>query len=277
MRLLIALAMALSVAHAVDIPQSSTRDQRIQYVNYHSGDVVVVHASIGYVSRIVLQAGETVLTPVHTGFPDGWDITARGRIVTIKPMSVPLDQNTTIRPNPEEWNTNLAIETNKRLYDFEIRLLSANDREHDYQAFYRVEFRYPIEAKQQVRDASIEKGVPALPTPRNTQYTMRLGKHSEGIAPTMAYDDGLFTYLRFPNNREVPAVFITTADGVEGRVNTHMLQSRRDVLVVQRVARELILRLGESVVAINNEAFDIDGQPPVNGTRIDGQVRGDKR
>jgi type IV secretory pathway VirB9-like protein len=103
---------------------------------------------------------------------------------------------------------------------------------------------------------------------------MQLGKRSKGIAPTMAYDDGLFTYLRFPNNREMPAVFLVTADGHEGIVNTHVHESRRDVLVVQRVARRLILRLGASVVAIDNQAFDIDGTPPVNGTSVPGYHRG---
>ena len=103
---------------------------------------------------------------------------------------------------------------------------------------------------------------------------MRTGKRSEDIAPTMAYDDGLFTYLRFPNNREMPAVFLATADGFEGKVNTHVHEARRDVLVVQRVARQLILRLGKSVVTVDNDSFDIDGSPPVNGTTVPGMNRG---
>lgn len=281
MRLAIALAFSLTTAHAADIPQSSQRDNRIQYVNYHPGDVVVVHASAGFVSRIVFEPGETVLTPVHTGFTDGWDITARGRILTLQPLSAQDSSGAKVRPNPRDWNTNIAVETNKRLYDFEVRLLPENYSRHNAKAFYRVEFRYPIEsesaaraqAAEQRRQQQASEQRPVLPVARNTRYSMRIGKGSEDIAPTMAYDDGLFTYLRFPNNREMPAVFLVASDGVEGIVNTHVHESRRDVLVIQRVARQLILRLGNSVIAIDNDAFDIDGMPPINGTSVPGMNR----
>lgn len=284
MRLLIALVMALSVAHAADIPQSSTRDNRIQYVNYHSGDVVVVHTSVGFVSRIVFEADEIVQSPVHIGMPDGWDITANGRILTIKPLSVAVDQDTVISPNPKEWNTNLAVETNKRLYDFDVRLLADGYTGKEFQAFYRVEFRYPIEREQQARTAAKQQSVDVvskrkaavLPKPENMNYAMRLGENSEDIAPTMAYDDGIFTYLKFPNNRDIPAVFIETSDGLEGRVNTNMHESERNLLVIQRVSRKFILRLGRSVVVVSNERFDIDGSPPVNGTTVDGLIRSDR-
>lgn len=281
MRILLALAMAISIVHAADIPQSSARDNRIQYVNYHTGDVVIVHASVGYVSRIVFESDEIVLTPVHTGFPDGWDITANGRILTIKPISVTMDQDTVIRPNPNDWNTNIAVETNKRLYDFDVRLLADNYEGQEYKAFFRVEFRYPIdqeqqarsEAKQQTVELENERKAAVMPVPENTNYSMRLGKNSKNIAPTMAYDDGLFTYLQFSNNRDVPTVYIQNADGNEGLVNTNMHESNRNLLVVQRVARKLILRLGKSVVAISNDSFDADGSPPVNGTTVNGLTR----
>lgn len=278
MRLLILLCTALVMPlHAADIPQGSQRDNRIQYVNYHSGDVVLVHSAVGIVSRIVFEQGEIILPDgIHTGHADGWDITGRGRILTIQPMSVQLDQETTIRPNPKQWGTNIAIETNKRLYDFEVRLLPENYSGHDAQMFYRIEFSYPIESEANARTIATKNAAAAaqaakaeqaiLPKPRNSNYTMRLGKRSDGIAPTMAFDDGLFTYLRFPNNRDIPTVWIVTADGTEGKINTHVHEHRRDILVVHRVARELILRLGSSVVAISNQSFDIDGMPPVDGS-----------
>lgn len=284
MRLLIILMVLSSIAHAADIPQSSSRDNRIQYVNYHSGDVVVIHTSVGFVSRIVFEAGEVVQSPVHVGMPDGWDITAKGRILTIKPLSVALDQDTVISPNPKEWNTNLAVETDKRLYDFDVRLLPESYTGEDYKSFFRVEFRYPIEQERQARAVATEQEIElvteaktsVLPTPENTNYTMRLGENSEDIAPTMAYDDGIFTYLKFPNNRDIPTVFIETSDGTEGRVNTNMHESDRSLLVIQRLARRLVLRLGRSVVAIDNEKFDIDGSPPVNGTTVDGLIRSNR-
>ena len=42
------------------------------------------------------------------------------------------------------------------------------------------------------------------------------------------------------------------------------------LLVVDRVSRRLMLRAGSAVVGVWNEAFDIDGVPPANGTTVPG-------
>ena len=84
------------------------------------------------------------------------------------------------------------------------------------------------------------------------------------------YDDGRFTYLRFPGNREVPAVFHVLGDGSETLVNARM---EDDLLVVDRVSRKLMLRAGQAVVGLWNEAFDLDGRPPGDGTTVPGVQR----
>ena len=84
------------------------------------------------------------------------------------------------------------------------------------------------------------------------------------------FDDGRFTYLRFPGNREVPAVFQVLGDGSEAVVNVRM---EDDLLVVDRVVRRLMLRAGTAVVGVWNEAFDIDGVPPVDATTVPGVCR----
>ena len=55
----------------------------------------------------------------------------------------------------------------------------------------------------------------ASPTVMNTQYSLAEGAGSQDIVPTLIYDDGRFTYLRFPGNREIPAVFHVLGDGGE--------------------------------------------------------------
>ncbi|MBD4588067.1 TrbG/VirB9 family P-type conjugative transfer protein, partial [Xanthomonas citri pv. citri] len=82
------------------------------------------------------------------------------------------------------------------------------------------------------------------PAPMNWHYSMQVGKDSEAIAPSMAYDDGRFTYLRFPNNRDFPTVFLVAGDKSESIVNANVDPSVPDILVVHRVAREMVLRLG---------------------------------
>ena len=88
----------------------------------------------------------------------------------------------------------------------------------------------------------------------NSSYSIAEGEGSDDIVPTLVFDDGRFTYLRFPGNREIPAVFHVLGDGSETLVNTRM---EDDLLVVDRVSRRLMLRAGSAVVGIWNDAFDL--------------------
>ncbi len=81
---------------------------------------------------------------------------------------------------------------------------------------------------------------------------------------------GALPNLKFPNNREIPAIFYVSADSSESLQNVHV---ENDLVVVQRVAREMVLRLGSQVVGLYNEAYDPDGVGPKNGVTIDGIKR----
>ena len=104
----------------------------------------------------------------------------------------------------------------------------------------------------------------------NSSYSIAEGNGSEDIVPTLVFDDGRFTYFRFPGNREVPAVFHVLGDGSETLVNARM---EDDLLVVDRVSRRLMLRAGSAVVGVWNDAFDLDGVPPGSGTTVPGVQR----
>jgi len=119
-------------------------------------------------------------------------------------------------------------------------------------------------------DQLVALGLRQAPTAVNTCYSIALGKQSQDIVPSMAFDDGRMTYIRFAGNRELPAVFQVAEDGVESMVNPRM---EGDLLVVDRVGRRFNLRLGNQVVALYNDAYDADGVPPVNGTTVSGVER----
>ena len=110
----------------------------------------------------------------------------------------------------------------------------------------------------------------AVPEVVNGAYSLAEGSGSADIVPSLVFDDGRFTYLRFPGNRELPAVFHVLGDGSETLVNTRM---EGDLLVVDRVSRRFMLRAGQAVVGIWNDAFDIDGRPPIQGTTVLGVER----
>lgn len=54
----------------------------------------------------------------------------------------------------------------------------------------------------------------AKPSVVNTQYALAEGADSADIVPTLIYDDGRFTYLRFPGNREVANQGLDFFDGL---------------------------------------------------------------
>jgi type IV secretion system protein VirB9 len=174
-----------------------------------------------------------------------------------------------------------VVTTNLRLYDFDLRLSSGDKNGHSSKRLqpisYRVEFKYLEEqaeqnAKRAAKQAA-EARIDSKTAPRNWNYSMQVGDESQGIAPTMAYDDGRFTYLKFPNNRDFPSVFLVAEDKTESIVNKHIDPNIPDVMVIHRVAREFALRLGNAVVGIYNESYDPDGIPATEGTTVPGVKR----
>ncbi|MEW9824870.1 MAG: P-type conjugative transfer protein VirB9 (plasmid) [Candidatus Symbiodolus clandestinus] len=245
---------------AACLPKGSVFDNRIQYVDYNPSDIVEIKALKDLSLRIVFSKEETI-TDCSVSFSEGWEIKKNKNILYIKPLPI-----NDIIPNSKDWSTNLMVTTSFRLYDFDLRIVE--NKSHS-SGTYRIEFRYPKEqekiAKESTREQNLSFKFNQLPRLSNWKYSMQVAKNSSKIAPTMACDDGRFTYLRFPNNREIPAVFLRSEDKTESIVNTH---TDNDILVIHRITKTLILRLGNAVVAVHNENFDKDGVAPNQATTI---------
>lgn len=270
----LALLVGAGQVQAAETPQGSPVDSRIQRVIYNENDVVMIYGAQGAATQIVFAPGEEVLSAA-SGFSDGWEIVARHNSIHLKPKTLQQEAGM-IAPQPGKWDTNLNVTTNLRNYTFWLSLVSGKTGNggRDPRLAFRVQFTYPDVAAAEAAKAAAEREAKArLSKPivvRNTNYTMQVGRKAKGIAPTTAYDDGRFTYFRFPNNREIPAVYVVATDGSESLVNAHVL---KDEVVVQRVAERFTLRLGDQVVAVFNESFDPDGVPPQDGTTVQGVER----
>lgn len=251
-------------------------------MTYDAQAVVTVLVRRGVVTLIVLDADEAI-AEVGSGLGGDcskadavWCIAAQpgGRHLFVKPKSAASAPN------------NLAVVTDRRTHSFRFVVLADGDPKP---AVFRLNVKAPAArvAAARARDAAALPAMPPVPTapPPNEQVAERLqvrpqvlnsaysiaeGKASEDIVPTLVFDDGRFTYLKFPGNREVPAVFAVLGDGSEALINARM---EDDLLVVDRVARYLTLRAGSAVVGLWNEAFDIDGVPPVGATTVPGVRR----
>jgi len=264
---------------ATPSPQASDApDARLREIYYDPQSVVTVLVRRGVVTDVVLDPGEAI-TDVASGLgadcskvESSWCIAAQpgGRHLFVKPKS------TANSPN------NVAVVTDRRAHSFRFVVIGDRDAR---QPVYRLSVRVPPPHEPPVaaRPTAVEPSVPlpspaeviqqrfaAEPQPTNTSYSVAEGQASKDILPTLVFDDGRFTYLRFPSNSEVPAVFHVLPDGTEAIVNTHM---EGDLLVVDRVSRRLMLRAGAAVVGVFNDAFDVDGIPPVNGTTVPGVDR----
>lgn len=286
----VANCLALTTAALINSATAATQrsDPRLRELVYQAHAVVTVPVKRGVVSLVVFDADESI-TEMASGLggdcakPDAtWCITAQagGRHLFVKAKSTASAAN------------NLAVVTDRRTHSLRFIVLADEDPNPPV-------YRLVIKAPPQLAPAPSPSPAPSLldlapllalpelapPVPAqqvvverlrakpqlvNSRYSMAEGKGSQDIVPTLVFDDGRFTYLRFPGNREVPAVFHVLGDGRETLVNARM---EDDLLVVDRVSRRLMLRAGSAVVEIWNEAFDLDGEPPAKGTTVPGVQR----
>lgn len=264
---------------------ATAADPRLREVVYDPRAVVTVPIKRGVVTLVLLDPDEAI-TEVAAGLggdcgkpESAWCIVAQpgGRTVFVKAKSGASAPN------------NLAVVTDRRSHAFRFQVLADQDPKLPV---YRLSVRapklrtlappplavqplppvaaLPILPPQPTPQELISERLQAKPQVLNSAYSLVEGQGAADIVPTLVFDDGRFTYLRFPGNREVPAVFHVLGDGSETLVNSRM---EDDLLVVDRVSRRLMLRAGAAVVGVWNEAFDLDGMPPSGGTTVSGVQR----
>lgn len=276
------LAAACLAAATGSSIRAQDPDPRLKEVSYDPHAVVTVAVKRGVVTHVSLD-GQEAITEVGTGVasdctkPDAsWCIAAQagGHNIFVKPKT------TATVPN------NVAVVTDKRSHAFRFVVLPDAD---PHQPVYRLIVKAPLlrvarpavsaqthpSAEPQSLDTALPEDVIAerllaAPHVLNGDYSVAEGGRSKEIVPTLVFDDGRFTYLRFPNNSELPAVFHVLDDGSETVVNTRM---EGDLLVVDRVSRRLMLRSGSAVVSLWNLAFDPDGVATSGGTTVHGLHR----
>ncbi len=263
--LMLATALAsllfAGVVRAVDLP-GWNNDPRVRRVIYRADDVVRVEAQRGFATHIALGPYEHIQV-VAPGDRDGWQVVANKG-----------DHDVYLKPQLAAHDSNLEIRTDRHSYSFDLMVLPLKSKFGNGRVMYRVTFVYLDElAKQAAGNSDVELVAKRLAQPaavRNARYSMQVMPNSDDIAPTAAWDDGRFTYLRIPNNRRMPAIFRVADDGTESVVDKHI---DGDTIVVHEVAKRFVLRLAGEVVGIWNDAYDMDGVPARDGTTVNGVKR----
>ena len=263
----VGLVAASVPASAAETPRPTAQDSRIREVVYSEAQVFRVVGVFRSATQIVFSAGERV-EHVALGDTVSWEV-------------APAENSLFIKPRELAGSTNLIVLTRSstgiRTYTFELSARRGAIGARVADTFFKVVFRYPREeaaaaqaaATQAAyaRSVALQSGairsaldLAVLEGKRNLRYSVQ---GSSAIQPSEITDNGQFTAMRFPNQRELPAFFAVNPDGSETIVPFDV---RDEFVVIHGVFGQLRLRRGKNVLCVFNEAQDFYGRDPKTGT-----------
>jgi type IV secretion system protein VirB9 len=190
--------------------------------------------------QATIQFGEDEhIENVAIGDSQSWQVTPnkRANLLFVKPLAA-------------NASTNMTVVTDRHTYLFDL-VASASAR-----PLYVLRFTYPDEPKPQMATvgAATAEEIAAASEPEAVTDPAALnfawaGKGDRKLLPARTYDDGAATFLAWPAGSPVPAILIKDSDGTEGPVNFTV---RGDVIVVEGVPREIVLRSGKDNATLIN-------------------------
>ena len=263
----IALMFSASAAGASETPHPTAQDSRIREAIYSDAEVYRIVGAFRSATQIVFSAGERV-EHVALGDSVSWEV-------------APAENSLFIKPRELAGATNLIVITRSdagsRSYTFELSARRGGISARSADTFFKVVFRYPREEAAAAQAAAAQAAyaratalqsgairsaldLAVLEGKRNLQYSVQ---GSSAIQPSEITDNGQFTALRFPNQRELPAFFAVNSDGGESIVSFDV---RDEFVVIHGVFSQLRLRRGKEVLCVFNEAPDFYGRDPKTGT-----------
>lgn len=230
-----ALALALFAAPVA----LSAQDSRLVEIPYDEARVVRVDGQVKVQATIRFDDSEAIEN-VAIGDSTAWQITPnkRANLLFVKPLE-------------PRAATNMTVVTNKRTYLFDL-VASPSSK-----PLYVLSFTYPDEPEEEPtqladattaaeREASQDPFAVLDPAELNFAWA---GSGDTELLPVRAFDDGEAVFLTWPQGRPVPAILTTNAKGDEGPVNFTV---REDVIVLDGVPREIVLRSGEDKAMLVN-------------------------
>ena len=211
------LALLLPAGAVAQIrPTPGPGDPRIQTIAYDANQVVQLQVASGYQLAIEFAPDERIEN-VAVGDSGAWQVTPnkRGDHLFIKALQ-------------QGASTNLTVVTDARSYVFELTPMFGPLPD----MAYTVRFTYPAPA---VATAA------AVAVPQPGRY--KLGG-TRALRPSQIDDDGVHTYIVFPADKPLPAIFAIDAKGQEMLVDGAM---RDGTYVIDDVKPKLLFRLDSDV------------------------------
>lgn len=225
-------------AQAIPVP----KENRIVRYTY-SPDVIFRIMSVpNLTTHLELGEDEGVKETPAIGDQAQWIVTGGPRHLFIKPLRFDLE-------------TSLTIVTNKRTYQFQL----IAGKTASAPVFQKVSFLYPDrelevklrkETETAVVDAEKNRLADQVVATNIDPATLDFGFKIDGDArfkPSAAYTNGKFTFLVMPNTQDSPAIFLLDDDDNPSLIN---YQVKANMIVVERVATKLLLKLGNAEVKV---------------------------
>lgn len=255
---LIAVGSLSSIpVYAESNPISRGADQRVQVVRYNPDDVVKINAKAGVATHIILNKDESYQTHAF-GDADAWTLAAFNNSVFIKPKL-------------QNGSTNLVVVTDRRIYNFFV--------DYTKKDTFEVKFIFPDEEKaradalarvsntdyelNQLKNRFVNKKI-------NLAYKMR---GNASVAPINVWDDGTFTYFKFGNNTDLPAIYNVDDEDKESLFNRTTMGKTNNVIMLHGISQKWRLRIGDAALDVHNDAFNKIGNDMESGTVTDKVIR----
>ena len=214
----------------------AANDARLTSRVYNANEVVRIAGRAGVQATISFGENEH-MENVAIGDSSSWQVTPnkRANILFLKPLQT-------------RARTNLTVITDQHTYFFDL-LASPTA-----QALYALRFSYPQDLKRAAQPQPQEKSQPAVFDRLADKAQLNFAWRSKGksqLLPSRIYDDGRSLYLTWPRGARLPAILVRNDKGVEGPVNFAV---HDDVIVLDGVPHEVVLRLGKDSAILENRA-----------------------
>lgn len=245
-------------AHAASIPVGSSADNRVKTVVYDENNVVSLKGHYGYQTTVSFATYEKIQN-ISIGDSVAWQVVPNkaGNIMFLKPVE-------------ENAMTNMTVITDRRIYNFELTSGSAYSA-RDKNITYMMKFLYPnddvLSFTYENQGASTagpnfsgpyapktkidSVGLTSTGTPKDLNFDYSFKGETE-LSPSTVFDNGEFTYFKFRDMTDLPAVFEVDRDRNESVVNYHL---KDGYMIVESVGRQFTLRHGEDEACVFNESF----------------------
>jgi len=260
------------VSSAASAPVGMAADNRVKNIVYNENDVISLKGYYGYQTTISFAPYEKIQN-ISIGDSVSWQVVPNkaGNILFVKPID-------------ELASTNMTVITDRRIYNFELTAgLAGGIR--DSGITFLLKFIYPSESvmdysgefsssssstsfdsqrpyapKSEIRETAISSV--GAPKDLNFEYSF---KGEDELAPSTVFDNGEFTYFKFRDMADLPAIFEVDRDRNESIVNYHLEDG---YMVLESVGRQFTLRHGEDEACVFNDKFNDSTTIFANANRV---------